>query len=100
MISQVLPFYQCVCPNNGAAIDGIQQCSICFKSTGQQVYLNRVFYNVTNQDVKAMKQVCLDTSDGTKVPSGSSGRWDMLMSSAGLGFITLGALLLAPLGGL
>ncbi|KAF9360769.1 hypothetical protein BGX34_007514 [Mortierella sp. NVP85] len=100
MISQVLPFYQCICADNGSAIDALQQCSICLRSTGQQVFLNRAFYNVTNQDVKAMKEVCEDTANGTKVPSSSSGRWDMILSSASWGVVAIGALLLAPLGGL
>lgn len=100
MISQVLPFYQCICPNNGAIIDALQQCSICFRSTGQQVFLNRAFYNVTNQDVKAMNQVCLETDNGTKIPNGSNGRWDMLMSSFSWGIISIGVMLLVPFGGL
>ncbi|KAF8936057.1 hypothetical protein BGZ58_004652 [Dissophora ornata] len=100
MINQVLPFYQCICPNNGTEIDALQQCSICLRSTGQQAFLNRAFYNVTNQDVKAMKEVCLETAEGTMVPSGSSGRWDMLISTASWGVVSAMMLALLPLGGL
>ncbi|KAF9436800.1 hypothetical protein BGZ76_002942 [Entomortierella beljakovae] len=75
LINQVLPFYQCVCPNDGALIDSLQQCSVCLRSSGQLAYLNPAFYEVTNQDVKSMKQVCNETQNGTLVPSGSIGRW-------------------------
>ncbi|KAG0296381.1 hypothetical protein BGZ98_000994 [Dissophora globulifera] len=100
VINQALPFYQCVCPNNGVLIDALQECSICLRSTGQQNRINRAFYNVTNQEVKAIKQVCLDTDGGVKVPSGAAGRWAMLSSAASWGAVTAAVLILLPLGGL
>ncbi|KAG0356521.1 hypothetical protein BC939DRAFT_506968 [Gamsiella multidivaricata] len=99
-ISQVFPFYQCICPNDGELIDALQECSVCLRQTGQLTYLNRTFYNVTNQDVKAMKQACLETSDGLKVPNKAGGRWDMLLSAAAWGTISAMVLVLVPLGGL
>ncbi|KAG0347124.1 hypothetical protein BG004_008459 [Podila humilis] len=73
MISQVLPFFNCICPNNG--IDALQGCSTCFRSTGQQAFLNPKHYEVTNQDNKAFKQVCLDTENGSKVPSAAVSKY-------------------------
>ncbi|KAI1315594.1 hypothetical protein EDD11_000604 [Mortierella claussenii] len=97
MINQVLPFYQCICPGN--QIETLQQCSICLRSTGQQAFLNRAFYNVTNQDIKAMHQVCTETADGSKVPSSSTGAWHLLLSSVGWSVLSGVMLLLLPLGG-
>ncbi|KAF9916090.1 hypothetical protein BX616_004659 [Lobosporangium transversale] len=100
MIQQVLPFYQCICPNGGSQVDALQQCSICLRSTAQQSALNLIFYNVTNQDVKAMKQVCTETADGTKVPSGAAG-FLSFMPSATFTFASVAVLLLLmPFGGL
>lgn len=83
VINQVLPFYACMCPNNGTAFDALQKCSLCLRSTGQQWALSPQFYNITNPQLLGMKQMCLDTAGGSKIPSGSgSGRWDMLASSA------------------
>ncbi|KAF9389829.1 hypothetical protein CPB97_010559 [Podila verticillata] len=80
MISQVLPFYNCICPNNGP--DALQACSTCLRSTGQQSFLNPKHYNVTNQDTKALKQICIDTANGSRVPSMAGGHWDMMAKSA------------------
>ncbi|KAF9280163.1 hypothetical protein BGZ88_012354 [Linnemannia elongata] len=75
VITQVLPFYNCLCNsgNQGSEIEALQDCSNCFRSTGQKAFLRDVFYNVTNQNVKAMKQVCEETLGGTRVPTSSSG---------------------------
>ncbi|KAF9127266.1 hypothetical protein BGW39_005988 [Mortierella sp. 14UC] len=101
-IVQILPFYNCLCQkDNMAEIDSLQQCSNCFRSTGQQAFLNVQFYNVTNQQVKAMKQVCEQTVGGTRAPSSGAGGI-MLQSAAGWGFVAAlaSALLLLVLGGL
>ncbi|KAF9968687.1 hypothetical protein BGZ70_000038 [Mortierella alpina] len=83
VINQVLPFYACMCPNNGIALDALQKCSLCLRSTGQQWALNPQFYNITNPQLAAMKQMCVESAGGTTIPTGSgSGRWDMLASSA------------------
>ncbi|KAF9170764.1 hypothetical protein BGX21_001284 [Mortierella sp. AD011] len=88
MANQVLPFFQCACANDGAIIDAIQNCSICLRSTGQQAFINPTFYNVTNQDVKSMMEFCTESSDGTSIPSGSNGRWGMLLPSASWGVLS------------
>ncbi|KAF9179669.1 hypothetical protein BGZ51_006741 [Haplosporangium sp. Z 767] len=83
MIVQMLPFYSCICRGDYQEIDKLQQCSNCLRSTGQQVFLNPHFYNVTNQHVKAMKQVCAETANGSKVPaSAGNGAWDTLAQSS------------------
>ncbi|KAG0250519.1 hypothetical protein BG011_008276 [Mortierella polycephala] len=83
MIVQMLPFYSCICHDGYSEIDAIQQCSTCLRSTGQQSYMNPHFYNVTNQHVKAMKQACIETANGSKVPaSAGNGVWDMLARSS------------------
>ncbi|KAF9933157.1 hypothetical protein BGZ67_004395 [Mortierella alpina] len=83
VVNQVLPFYACMCPNNGSAFDALQKCSQCLRSTGQQWALNPQFYNITNPQVAGMKQMCVETAGGSKIPTGAgSGRWDMLASSA------------------
>ncbi|KAF9928705.1 hypothetical protein FBU30_002176 [Linnemannia zychae] len=87
-IVQVLPFYSCLCQNNPVEIDALQQCSYCFRSTGQQAFLHSHFYNVTNQQVKAIKQVCEDTDGGSRVPSsqGGTGLRDTILQSIRWGF--------------
>ncbi|KAF9576296.1 hypothetical protein EC968_009270 [Mortierella alpina] len=83
VVNQVLPFYACMCPNNGTAFDALQKCSQCLRSTGQQWALHSQFHDITNLQLAGMKQMCADSADGTKIPTGSSsGRWDMLASSA------------------
>ncbi|KAK3812511.1 MAG: hypothetical protein JOS17DRAFT_762460 [Linnemannia elongata] len=86
VITQVLPFYNCLCSNGnlGSEIEALQDCSNCFRSTGQKAFLRAEFYNVTNQNVKAMKQVCEETVGGTRVPTSSSG------AGARVGFKDLG----------
>ncbi|KAG9063814.1 hypothetical protein KI688_003926 [Linnemannia hyalina] len=86
VITQVLPFYNCLCNNGnlGSEIEALQDCSNCFRSTGQKAFLRGDFYNVTNQNVKAMKQVCEETVGGTRVPTSSSG------TGAGVGLRDLG----------
>ncbi|KAG0288576.1 hypothetical protein BGZ96_007694 [Linnemannia gamsii] len=59
--------------NEGVEIMALQQCSNCFRSTGQKAFLNDQFYNVTNQQVKAMKQVCEETKGGTRIPTSGAG---------------------------
>ncbi|KAG9067468.1 hypothetical protein KI688_012251 [Linnemannia hyalina] len=54
MITQVLPFYQCICPDN--MIEALQHCSTCLRSSGQLNFLVPTLYNVTNQEVKAMNE--------------------------------------------
>ncbi|KAG0202384.1 hypothetical protein BGX28_005075 [Mortierella sp. GBA30] len=101
VIHQVLPFYACMCVNSGAAFDSLQKCSQCFRSTGQQSYLNPAFYNVTNMMVSSLKQVCNDTANGSTVPSGAgSSRWDILASALVWGALSTLAVVLLPLGGL
>jgi hypothetical protein len=82
-------------------IDSLQQCSNCFRSTGQQAFLNFQFYNVTNQQVKAMKQVCEQTVGGTRVPSSDAGGM-ILKSTVDWGFVAalVSTLLLLIPGGL
>ncbi|KAG0202749.1 hypothetical protein BGX33_009486 [Mortierella sp. NVP41] len=100
MITQVLPFYQCVCPDN--MIDSLQRCSTCLRSTGQLNFLNPQLYNVTNQQVKAMKEVCATTQNGTQTPSsGATGsRWERLMASASWGAILSVVVIVVSLGGM
>ncbi|KAF9312105.1 hypothetical protein BG003_006624 [Podila horticola] len=95
MISQVLPFYNCICPGNG--VDALQACSTCLRSTGQQSFLNPKHYNVTNQDTKALKQVCLETANGSKVPSMAGGHWDMMVRSASWTIISALALVVVSM---
>ncbi|KAK3846748.1 MAG: hypothetical protein J3R72DRAFT_520104 [Linnemannia gamsii] len=105
-IVQILPFYNCLCQkDNMVEIDSLQQCSNCFRSTGQQAFLNAQFYNVTNQQVKAMKQVCEQTVDGTRVPTSGAtagGIGLVVQSTVGWGFVTalVSALLFLAPGGL
>ncbi|KAF9349874.1 hypothetical protein BGX26_011892, partial [Mortierella sp. AD094] len=94
MANQVLPFFQCACANNGTIIDALQSCSICLRSTGQQAFINPTFYNVTNQDVKSWNQFCTSSQNGAFIPSGSDGRWSMLLSSASWGVLSSLVLLL------
>ncbi|KAG0090860.1 hypothetical protein BGZ93_009116 [Podila epicladia] len=95
MITQVLPFYNCICPGNG--VDALQACSTCFRSTGQQAFLNPKHYNVSNQDNKALKQVCLDTENGSKVPSMAGGHWDLMAKSASWTIISALALVVVSM---
>ncbi|KAG0056412.1 hypothetical protein BGZ83_005127 [Gryganskiella cystojenkinii] len=99
MINQVLPFYSCICQNNGVLIDGLHQCSLCFASTGQQQFLAPVFHNnFSSQDVKAVKQVCIDTANGSKIPSlGSSLTVSSLVWTVMLAAV---AVVVAPFGGI
>ncbi|KAF9349524.1 hypothetical protein BGX26_012184 [Mortierella sp. AD094] len=101
MIVQLLPFYGCLCQNNYAMVDTLQQCSTCFRSTGQLAHVNPQFYNVTNQDVKAYKKVCVQTANGSKVPSSGVDRMLDILKKSGSWMIlsTLMAILL-PLSGL
>ncbi|KAF8975265.1 hypothetical protein BGZ46_009285 [Entomortierella lignicola] len=101
LINQVLPFYQCACVNGGALFDAIQICSICLRSTGQiGSFFPPAFYNVTNQDVKAMEQVCLETQNGYSVPNGSNGHWGLILNSASWGALSTLLLLFLSFGGL
>ncbi|KAF9112850.1 hypothetical protein BGX27_002683 [Mortierella sp. AM989] len=100
MIVQLLPFYGCFCQNNYVLIDALQQCSTCFRSTGQQAHLNTQFYNVTNQSVKAFKKVCVETANGSKVPtSGVDGMLDILMESGCWILISTLFVVLLPIAG-
>ncbi|KAK3840760.1 MAG: hypothetical protein J3R72DRAFT_446784 [Linnemannia gamsii] len=99
VITQVLPFYSCICPGN--MIDSLQHCSTCLRSTGQLNFLNPGLYNVTNQQVKAMKEVCTTTSNGTQTPNGSSGsHWERLMASASWGAVLSVVVIVVSLGGM
>ncbi|KAG0307300.1 hypothetical protein BGZ99_001485 [Dissophora globulifera] len=102
MIVQLLPFYGCLCQNNKVEIDALQQCSTCFRSTGQLAYLNTHFYNVTNQEAKAYRKVCDETANGTRVPSsGAAGNvlHDWLARSGTWITLAGAAFVLLPLGG-
>ncbi|KAG0289219.1 hypothetical protein BGZ97_006521 [Linnemannia gamsii] len=106
IISQILPFYKCICQNDsngneGGEIAALQQCSNCFRSTGQRAFLSDQFYNVTNQQLKAMKQVCDETEGGTRLPTSGAGtgtRGLILQTSTGWYFVLafVSALLLVP----
>ncbi|KAF9903652.1 hypothetical protein EC991_003473 [Linnemannia zychae] len=99
VITQVLPFYNCICPGN--MIDALQRCSTCLRSTGQLNFLNPGLYNVTNQEVKAMKDVCVTTANGTQTPNGSSGgHWERLMASASWGAVLSVVVIVVSLGGM
>ncbi|KAF9163002.1 hypothetical protein BGX21_009412 [Mortierella sp. AD011] len=99
MIVELLPFYGCLCQNNYVLIDALQQCSSCFRSTGQSAHLNPQFYNVTNQDVKAYKKVCTQTANGSKVPTSGVDRiLDTLKKSGS--WIILSTLIVILLSGL
>ncbi|KAF9964594.1 hypothetical protein BGZ70_006229 [Mortierella alpina] len=101
IIVQMLPFYNCMCQDELVHIDGLQTCSACFRSTGQQVFLSPQFYNVSNQQAKALKQVCRDTANGTKVPSAAgAGKWETLARSGCWMVVSLVVVMLLPLGAL
>ncbi|KAF9934034.1 hypothetical protein FBU30_003544 [Linnemannia zychae] len=86
MITQVLPFYSCICP--GDSISNLQHCSTCLRTTGQLNFLFPGLYNVTNQQVKAMRDVCTATNNGKQVPSGaSSTNMEQLLTSTKYGVI-------------
>ncbi|KAF9420178.1 hypothetical protein BGZ94_009208 [Podila epigama] len=80
LITQVLPFYNCICPGSGVVY--LHACSTCFRSTGQQSFLNPKHYIISNQDERAYTQVCLDTENGSKIPSSASSLWDLTAKSA------------------
>ncbi|KAF9432885.1 hypothetical protein BGZ76_010182 [Entomortierella beljakovae] len=73
-IVQLLPFYGCFCGNDYHLIDSMQLCSTCFRSTGQSAHLHPQLYDVTNQGVKAFKKVCVETANGSKMPSSGANR--------------------------
>ncbi|KAF9119117.1 hypothetical protein BGX30_004077 [Mortierella sp. GBA39] len=99
MITQVLPFYQCICPGN--MIEALQHCSTCLRSSGQLNYLVPTLYNVTNQEVKAMHEVCNTTANGRETPSGASGsRLEQLMASASWGAVLSVVVIAVSLGGM
>ncbi|KAK3824352.1 MAG: hypothetical protein JOS17DRAFT_751550 [Linnemannia elongata] len=99
MITQVLPFYQCICPGN--MIEALQHCSTCLRSSGQLNFLVPTLYNVTNQQVKAMREVCNTTANGRETPSGASGsRLEQLMSSASWGAVLSVVVIAVSLGGM
>ncbi|KAF9940918.1 hypothetical protein BGZ67_006338 [Mortierella alpina] len=101
VIVQVLPFYNCMCQDKLVHIDGLQTCSACFRSTGQQVFLSPHFYNVSNQQAKALKQVCRETANGTTVPNAAGmGKWETLARSGCWMVVSLLVVVLLPLGGL
>ncbi|KAF8924315.1 hypothetical protein BGZ58_001927, partial [Dissophora ornata] len=101
MIVQLLPFYGCMCQNNYVEIDALQQCSNCFRSTGQQAFLSPRFYNVTNLGVKSFKKVCAATANGSRVPKSAGGSaWDALKSSGSWMVISIMVVVLLPLGSL
>ncbi|OAQ29587.1 hypothetical protein K457DRAFT_137782 [Linnemannia elongata AG-77] len=99
MITQVLPFYQCICPGN--MIEALQHCSTCLRSSGQLNFLVPTLYNVTNQQVKAMREVCNTTANGTQTPNGVSGsRLEQLMASASWGAVLSVVVIVVSLGGM
>ncbi|KAK3818642.1 MAG: hypothetical protein J3Q66DRAFT_368717 [Benniella sp.] len=82
-LTTMVQFLPCICQNNDTEIEALQQCSICFRSTGQFAYLPLQLYNVSNQEVKALKKVCHETANGGKVPSSlGTGKWDAWILSA------------------
>ncbi|KAF9291385.1 hypothetical protein BGZ68_004246 [Mortierella alpina] len=101
VIVQLLPFFSCMCQDQLVHIDGLQMCSACFRSTGQQVFLSPQFYNVSNQQAKALKQVCRETANGTKVPNAAgTGQWETLARSGCWMVVSLLTVMLLSLGGL
>jgi hypothetical protein len=99
VLTQVLPFYQCICP--GDLITSLQHCSTCLRSTGQLNFLIPGLYNVTNQQAKAMREVCNTTGNGREIPSGASGsRLERLMASASWGAVLTVVVVAVTLGGM
>ncbi|GJJ73118.1 hypothetical protein EMPS_05476 [Entomortierella parvispora] len=101
VINQVLPFYACICQDNGTLIDALHSCSLCFNSTGQQQFLNPVFRNnVSSQDVKAFKQVCLDTNNGAMIPNAAASLLSHVSTLVWSAMLASLVAVLIPLGGM
>ncbi|KAF9944785.1 hypothetical protein BGZ72_001963, partial [Mortierella alpina] len=62
----LLPFLNCICPNQGLAASKI--CLMCFHISGQPNFLgNLALQNVTSS-LSAFQLACLESGDGTFVP--------------------------------
>ncbi|KAF9562310.1 hypothetical protein EC968_005339 [Mortierella alpina] len=62
----LLPFLNCICPNQGLAASKI--CLMCFQISGQPNFLDQLaLQNVTNS-LSAFQLACLESGDGTFVP--------------------------------
>ncbi|KAF9289127.1 hypothetical protein BGZ74_000775 [Mortierella antarctica] len=68
-ITAIMPFLQCICPDQGVL--GLKSCLTCFKLSNQasnNFLQELVLQNVTTS-LKAYMNLCLETGNGTFVPS-------------------------------
>lgn len=87
----LIPFLQCICPNQGLAATKV--CMTCFRVSNQRNFLDQLALQNVSSSLSAFQEACQDSNDGTVVPpartkgqSASSARKRRVLSSWTEGF--------------